>query len=98
MARPQEAFTDITKYMNDGGGAPSAWYAGVATDPRQRLFNDHNVNEARDRWIFRTCNTDEEARRVEDALIRMGCKGGAGGGDASTRAVYLYRIAPHTRE
>lgn len=98
MATAKEAFADITAYMNTNGGAPSAWYAGIASDPRQRLFNDHNVAEQGGTWIYRTCSTDDDARIVEDALIRMGCKGGGGGGDASTKAVYAYKITPHTAE
>lgn len=98
MSTAQQAFAFLNSVMDKHGGAPSQWYAGIASDPRQRLFNDHNVSEHGDAWGLDYCVSADDARAVEEALLHMGCKGGAGGGDASTKAVYLYKIAPHTRE
>lgn len=94
----QQAILDIETYIRQNGGVYSAWYCGVATDPRQRLFRDHNVDEKSGTWIFRGLVSDTEARRVEAYFLAKGCKGGAGGGDASSRSVYCYRITPSTRQ
>ena len=34
------------------GGWNSEWYAGVASDPRERLFKHHRVDEASGAWAF----------------------------------------------
>jgi len=34
---------NIKKHMDDRGGPYSEWYVGIAEDPKDRLFNDHNV-------------------------------------------------------
>ncbi len=94
----QQAIYDIDSYIKKFGGPYSAWYCGVATDPRERLFKDHNVDERSGAWIFRALTTDTEARQVEAWFLAKGCKGGPGGGDRSSRYVYAYKITPTTRE
>jgi hypothetical protein len=94
----QQAVTDIENYIRQCGGGYSAWYCGIASDPRKRLFSDHNVVEQGGCWIFRDCGSDAIARQVEDYLLARGCKGGSGGGDRSTRYAYAYKITPASRE
>ncbi|MBP9013924.1 MAG: hypothetical protein KBG22_09985 [Smithella sp.] len=89
---------DIENYMRQFGGRYSDWYAGVASDPRKRLFIDHNVDEKNGAWIFRDCGSDAVARNIEDYFLNKGCKGGPGGGDYTTRYVYAYRIGSNTVE
>ena len=61
---------------------------GIAASPRDRLFNDHNVREKGDAWIFREATSSAVAREVESYFIDVkGTRGGAGGGDASSRSV-----------
>jgi hypothetical protein len=83
-------------------GAPSAlyseWYVGVAVDPRDRLFNGHAIREQTDAWIHDTCSSSREAREIEQYFIGRGMRGGPGGGDATTRSVYAYKVARHTIE
>ena len=98
MATKQEVIQQIAAHVASCGGSHSEWYAGVATDPRARLFNDHSVDEKNGSWIFRTCSTSDEARDVEQYFIGRGMKGGPGGGDSSTKAVYAYKITNSTRE
>jgi hypothetical protein len=89
---------DIEGYIRQHGGVYSAWYCGVATDPKARLFSDHNVDKDRDAWIHRECATDTDARKVEAHFLAKGCKGAPGGGDSSSRYVYAYKITAHSRE
>jgi hypothetical protein len=93
-----QAIRDIEAYIQQNGGNYPAWYCGIATNPEQRLFNDHNVNKNADAWIYRDCETDTAARNAENYFLAKGCKGDSGGGDASTRFVYAYKITTHTRE
>lgn len=92
-----EIIADIESYIRNNGGVYKGWYAGVASDPRTRLFNDHSVNEKGDAWIFRDCGTDTAARKVEDYFLAKGCDGDTGGGDRSTKYVYAYKANAHTR-
>lgn len=89
---------EIEQYINDNGGRFPDWYSGIASDPRQRLFVDHNVTENPGFWIYHPCSTDGIAREVEQHFLGKGCKGGPGGGDRTTKYVYAYKITNSTVE
>lgn len=93
-----QAIAEIDAYIRKNGGVYSAWYCGIASDPRKRLFTEHKVDEKNGARIYCDCGTDTVARRVEDHFVKKGCKGGGGGGDWSTRYVYTYKITPTTCE
>lgn len=98
MATKQQIVQEFVNYVQKQGGAYSTWYVGVAADSKKRMFNDHNVNEKQDSWIYHPCSSSEEARDIEDYFIRQGMKGGSGGGDDDTTYVYAYKITSTTRE
>ncbi len=89
---------EIAAYVGQHGGNYSQWYVGIAANPQDRLFSGHNVSERGGAWIYRTCTNSDQARAIEDYFISMGMKGGPGGGDATTKAIYAYRITSSTRE
>lgn len=95
---PNQIAGEIATYINNNGGSPRAWYVGIASDPRTRLFNDHNVQERGDDWIYRDCGTHQVARDIEQHFLNQGCDGGPGGGDHTTRFVYAYKKNGHTRQ
>ncbi|MFQ5714946.1 MAG: hypothetical protein ACE5GU_13020 [Candidatus Scalinduaceae bacterium] len=88
---------EINDHIRKSGGGYSRWYVGIASDPRDRLFNDHNVNKDNDAWIIRDCGSETAARKVEKYFLDRGYDGGAGGGDSSTRYAYAYKKNTHTR-
>jgi hypothetical protein len=88
----------IDDHLESRGGPYSAWYCGIAADPRDRLFNDHNVSEEDGKWIYRNCGSDMAARVVEAHFLELGCQGGDGGGSRSTTSVYAYRVTATTVE
>ncbi len=91
--------SEIVAEIKAHAGTPwSSWYAGIASQPQDRLFSDHNVDEEKGAWIYRTAATNSDARTAENALHAAGFKGGPGGGDAFTKAVYAYRITRSTVE
>ncbi|MCI0627294.1 MAG: hypothetical protein L0387_37550 [Acidobacteria bacterium] len=94
----ETAIADIKTYVANNGGTYSLWYIGIATSPRQRLFNDHAVRENGDAWIYRQCANSNIARAVEKYFLAQGMKGGSGGGDDSSDCAYAYKIAGHTVE
>lgn len=98
MATKQQILQNIIDYVAKCGGTYSQWYVGVAAIPRDRLFNNHSVDEKSGYWIYDTCATSDEARAIEDYFIGKGMKGGPGGGDSTTKSAYAYKITSGTRE
>ncbi len=94
-----EIIKGIDDHINKEGSGYSRWYVGIAADPKQRLFSDHNVSKENAWWIYREAFTDDDAREVEKFFLEQkGTQGGPGGGDKDTRFVYAYRITNTTRE
>ena len=93
-----EIIGDIESHITKRGGGIAAWYVGIAARPRDRLFNDHSVDEENDAWIFRTAVSSSVAREIEQHFLNKGARGGTGGGGFDSKAVYAYRINSHTRE
>jgi hypothetical protein len=95
----QAVANDIVAYVSSGGQPWSRWYVGIASDPRRRLFVDHNVLEQGGLWIYRDAWTEEGARTVEKFFHETyGAQGDTGGGDSSTRFVYAYLVTNTTKE
>ncbi len=85
--------------MAQGGSRYSDWYVGIASDPKQRLFNDHNVNENGYGWIYRETFSSEFAREVEAHFTNtLGTDGDTGGEDNTTKFVYAYKKSSYTKE
>jgi len=93
----QEIINDLDAHMKDGGGGYPAWYVGIASDARDRLFNDHKVKEKGDSWVFRQTSFSGVAREIQDYFVdTLGTDGGAGKGVVFTDMVYAYKKASHT--
>ncbi len=88
---------EITDYINRCGGSSAIWYVGRATNPRDKLFNDHNVQEEGGAWIYRDAGSESQARSIEKYFLDLGSCGGFSGGDNPTY-VYAYKITRTTRE
>jgi len=86
----------IENHRRECGGAHSNWYAGIAADPKDRLFNGHGAVKDSDAWIYRDAGTSNAARAIEKALLSLGYDGGDGGGDGSSQYVYAYKKSSHT--
>ena len=94
----RQAIQDINNHITKCGSSYGNWYAGVAKNPKDRLFTDHSVDEKCGAWIFCSLNTDAEARQVEKYFLQKGCKGGTGGGGNGTRYCYAYKVTGSTRQ
>lgn len=84
---------NIKNYANKEGSGYSNWYCGIASDPKKRLFNDHNV-PTNSWWIYQDAMTEQDARDTENYLLHFGFDGDTGGGDHSTTYVYAYKKIP----
>jgi hypothetical protein len=86
----QEIITAIDTYMQKFNYKNSDWYVGIASDPKDRLFNGHNVNENNGTWIYEQALSDSVAREIEKIYINTGHDGGDGGGNYESMYVYAY--------
>jgi hypothetical protein len=96
MAKAQEVYDFLIKYMDNYGGASNNWYAGITSDVEQRLFSEHGVSR-QGRWAHHTADSEKGARNVEEALLKIGCDGGTGGG-LNPCTVYVYWKTSNTVE
>lgn len=94
----RDAVKMVEEYVAQFGVSRSAWYAGIAKDPEQRLFSDHNVDKDKGQWRWVRCLDENHSRAAEEALLNAGYKGGGGGGNHLTKYVYAYRITSATVE
>jgi hypothetical protein len=91
MATAQQVIAHIDGYMKKFPNTTNRqWYVGIATDARQRVFNDHQVSEQLDAWAYMAADSSAIARSVEAIYHNAGCDGGPGGGDNMTVVVYAY--------
>lgn len=99
MASTKEKIkSDIRSYIGKHGQGQYGWYIGIAKNARERLFDDHNVNE-NGAWIYDEAINSAIAREIEVELISvLKTKGGDGGGDENTKFVYAYQITGSTKE
>jgi hypothetical protein len=95
----QQIVNEIVQYITDCGGDFQNWYVGIASNPRDRLFNQHAVVEKGGAWVFLEAANDSADREIEEFLVTTyQTKGGSGGGDNTTKYVYAYRVTASTRE
>ena len=93
----EKIIEEIKTHMSGCGGYYSSWYVGISKDSRNRLFNEHAVNEKTDSWIYRIAASSDIARQIEEYFVYvLGTDGGPGGGDKDARSVYAYRKNSHT--
>jgi len=88
---------EIDAYIQQSGVPNSGWYVGITSDVEERLFGDHNVSRA-GVWVHGRCPNATEARALESAYHRAGCKGAGGGGDRDSVYIYAYVITQTTVE
>ncbi|MCX7122741.1 MAG: hypothetical protein NTV32_03595 [Gammaproteobacteria bacterium] len=98
MSDRNAIITAITQHIGKEGGGLSVWYVGIASNPKKRLFSDHNVCEVNGKWIHHEAASHTVARAAEQYFIDRGSKGGPGGGDEQTKYVYAYKVTAETRE
>lgn len=93
----QELASQFISFINEYGHIPSKWYVGITSDPKRRLFIEHQVSPTSGIFKYADASTVDNARLIEKFLIdKMKIKGGSGGGDSTTTWVYVYMITPLT--
>lgn len=88
---------EFEEYMEKNGGYYSDWYVGITDNPQKRLFQDHNVKEKNDQWLFQHCGSASDAAEVVKYFLKKGCDGKSGGGDYNTTYAYAYKKNSRTK-
>lgn len=91
------AVRNFKDFARKRGQGDYGWYAGIATDPMQRLFDDHKVDISSKDWDWWEAPSEAVARETEKALLDEGFHGGPGGG-REPHFVYIYKITSDTVE
>jgi len=89
---------EIDAHMLKSGISNSGWYVGITSDVEERLFCYHRVPKQNHWFIYRRAIDQDEARDIEAAYHKAGCKGAGGGGDRDAVYVYAYVITSRTVE
>lgn len=63
---------------------------GITKDPERRLFSEHKITDKSYWWMYTKAENEDTARDVELHFLRMGMKGGYGGGDSESVYVYCF--------
>jgi hypothetical protein len=95
---PRTIIAEIDAHMQKSGIVNSGWYVGITSDVEERLFGYHRVPRQNHWFIYRCAGNHNEARAIEAAYHKAGCKGGCGGGDYNSKFVYAYAITAGTLE
>jgi hypothetical protein len=90
--------SEIDAWMLKSGILNGGWYVGVTSDIEERLFGYHQVPRENHSWIHRRCLNAAEARALEAAYHKAGCKGAGGGGGSNSVYIYAYVITATTVE
>ena len=88
----------LEDFMTRHGSHYRQFYVGIARDPVMRLADGHNVDDSVPHIYFENGPDTALVRSIERYFISKGTRGGPGGGDETTRAIYIYLITPKTRE
>jgi len=94
----QQIINDISTFISNNGGQYRDWYVGITSEPEKRLFTDHSVNKQNDKWIHAPADTNDMARAIEKHFLDLGCDGGGGGGDYTSKTVYAYQKNSYTSQ
>jgi hypothetical protein len=93
----KEIIADINSHIKEEGSGYRAWYCGITSDPKSRLFTEHNVSDKNAWWIYRQASSAQIAREIEDFFVNeCGTDGGPGGGDETSKYVYAYKKTAST--
>ena len=96
MAVNYKIVNDIVNHV--GSDNKPNWYVGIATNPRNRLFDDHCVDQTHGAWIYRDASSETDARDTEKYLLETYPFRGDVGGGEHPQYVYAYKITPWTKQ
>jgi hypothetical protein len=98
-----DARMEMRGFIERAKAPMTEWYVGVTADPERRL-EAHGTQDS-DWWIVRRLADEPTAKRVAEALLKLGCEGSASAvvpegseeeEEGPVTAVYAYWKRGHT--
>ena len=86
----QQIKYEFLAYMKEFGGSFNQWYVGVANNPEQVLFSQHNVDREKDYWIFKPALSFRATTTVLQYFREKLKTDGADVGVGSDEMTYVY--------
>jgi hypothetical protein len=97
MAKSSEIIVmEMLEFIQREGGHPKTWCVGVTNDPRQRLFDEHQVHYQDDAWIYRTAASEGKALHVQAYFLEFSLIEVKGDLRSGSRMIYAYRKSINT--
>ena len=96
----QQVKYEFLAYIKEFDRTFSTWCVGISDAPKEALFERHGVWPDEDPWLYKQLLTHRAARTVFDyfaAQLKTASVPPPGETD-DFDCIYLYRIAPHTRQ
>jgi hypothetical protein len=96
----QQVKYEFLAYIKEFDQSFSNWCVGISDAPKQTLFEQHGVRVDEDPWLYKQLLTHRAARTVYDYFVdHLKTAGVQPAGDSNDfDCVYLFKIAPHTRQ
>jgi len=95
----QQIKFEMFGYIKEFDPEFTAWYVGIASDPKSRLQAEHGVDLERDIWLYKQALSFAACRTVQRYFIEKLNTDGelVPAGSENDDCVYLYRKSERTR-
>ena len=96
----QQVKYEFLAYIKEFDRSFGDWCVGISAAPKETLFEQHGVRPDEDPWLYKQLLTHRAARTVYDYFVGHLKTAGMPPADESNDfdCVYLFKIAPHTRQ
>jgi hypothetical protein len=96
----QQVKYEFLAYIKEFDQTFSSWCVGISDAPKRTLFELHGVRADDDPWLYKQLLTHRAARTVYDYFVdHLKTTGVRPAGESNDfDCVYLFKIAPHTRQ
>ena len=96
----QQVKYEFLAYIKEFDQSFASWCVGISDAPKDTLFDRHGVRADEDPWLYKQLLTHRAARTVYDYFVEhLKTAGVAPSGDSNDfDCVYLFKMAPHTRQ
>jgi hypothetical protein len=96
----QQVKYEFLAYIKEFDQSFGNWCVGISDAPKEALFGEHGVRAEEDPWLYKQLLTHRAARTVYDYfVVHLRTAGVEPNGDTNDfDCVYLFKMAPHTRQ
>lgn len=98
----QQVKFEFLSYIKEFDSTFSNWCVGISANPKQTLFDLRGVRDAQDPWLYKQLLSHRAAQLVRTYFVEnLGVVGApipAGDDREDFDCVYLYKVAPHTKQ